>query len=136
MRATSAGPRAWTCWSRNEINTAGPLRAPVEREEIDLSAIDAKWQRRWRESRAHESDAQPGKAKFFATYPFSYMNGFAHVGHAFTMLRSDLFARYHRMKGENVLFPFAFHVTGTPIVAAADRVREGDEKQVQILVEQ
>jgi leucyl-tRNA synthetase len=102
----------------------------------ELAAIERKWRQRWRETHAHEPSAQPGRAKFFATYPYSYMNGFAHIGHAFTMMRSDLFVRYHRMKGENVLFPFAFHVTGTPIVAAANRVRDGDEKQIAILREQ
>jgi leucyl-tRNA synthetase len=105
-------------------------------EQDDLRAVEAKWQQAWRDAHAHEPTPQPGRAKFFATYPYSYMNGFAHVGHAFTMLRSDLFVRYNRMKGENVLFPFAFHVTGTPIVAAANRVREGDEAQLKILREQ
>ena len=102
-------------------------------QDVDLAAVERKWQQRWREARAHEANPQPGRPKFFATYPYSYMNGFATVGHGFTMLRSDLFVRYHRMLGHNVLFPFAFHVTGTPIVAAANRVKEGDPQQVKIL---
>ncbi|MFA5863026.1 MAG: class I tRNA ligase family protein, partial [Candidatus Thermoplasmatota archaeon] len=102
----------------------------------DLESIEAKWQARWHEEKAHESTPQSGRPKFFATYPYSYMNSFAHVGHGFTMLRSDLFVRYHRMLGHNVLFPFAFHVTGTPIVAAANRVREGDAQQIKILKDQ
>ena len=104
--------------------------------DVDLPAVEGKWQQRWRDERAHEANPQPGRPKFFATYPYSYMNSFAHVGHGFTMLRSDLFVRYHRMTGHNVLFPFAFHVTGTPIVAAANRVRDGDEAQLKILRDQ
>src|ERR1051326_4621412 len=101
----------------------------------EIVALEAKWQARWQEARAHE--ARPdGRAKFFATYPYSYMNAFPHVGHAFTMTRVDFMVRYQRMKGRNVLFPFGFHVTGTPIVAAANRVREGEPKQIAILEQQ
>jgi len=42
-------------------------------------------------------------------------------------------ARYKRLRGFNVLFPYAFHATGTPIVAAAGRVAEGEESQMNIL---
>ena len=102
----------------------------------DLPAIESKWQARWREARAHEPEVQEGRPKFLATYPYSYMNAFAHVGHAFTMMRSDLMVRYQRMRGVNVLYPYAFHVTGTPIVAAANRVRDGDAQQIKILKDQ
>lgn len=65
--------------------------------------------------------------------PFPYMNGFFHLGRAFTFLRADVIARFKRMQGCNALFPFAFHCTGTPIVAAAQRVEENEQKQIQIL---
>ena len=61
------------------------------------------------------------------------MNGYLHLGHAFTYLRADMVSRYKRMKDKNVLFPFAFHCTGTPIVAAAQRVKEGEETQIKAL---
>lgn len=102
----------------------------------ELADIEQKWRARWQEIGAHEGRVTPGREKFFATYPYSYMNAFAHVGHAFTMLRSDLFVRFHRMLGKSVLYPFAFHVTGTPIVAAANRVKEGDAQQIKILKDQ
>lgn len=102
----------------------------------DLASIESAWHARWKDEKAYEPKVEPGREKFFATYPYSYMNAFAHVGHAFTMLRSDLMIRYHRMLGHNTLYPFAFHVTGTPIVAAANRVRDGDEQQIKILRDQ
>jgi leucyl-tRNA synthetase len=92
--------------------------APV-RPQVDLAAIETKWHKRWAEAHAYERNVEPGRAKFLATYPYSYMNAFAHVGHAFTMMRVDLMVRYQRMKGANALFPFGYHVTGTPIVNAA-----------------
>ena len=42
-------------------------------------------------------------------------------------------SRYQRKKNKNVLFPFAFHCTGTPIVAAAQRVKEGEKIQINAL---
>src|SRR5919109_1329400 len=102
---------------------------------LDLAAVEARWQRSWQERKVYEANPEPGRPKFFCTYPYSYMNAFAHVGHAYTMGRVDFMARYQRMLGKNVLFPFAYHVTGTPIVAAANRVREGEPGQVSILKE-
>ncbi|HET6405584.1 MAG TPA: leucine--tRNA ligase [Candidatus Thermoplasmatota archaeon] len=112
------------------------MTSPSARPTVDLAAIEQKWQKVWGERRVHERDPEPGRPKFLATYPYSYMNAFAHVGHAFTMLRVDLMVRYQRMLGKNALFPFAYHVTGTPIVAAANRVRDGDAQQIKILRDQ
>jgi leucyl-tRNA synthetase len=51
------------------------------------------------------------------------MNGRLHLGHAFTVTKAEFAARYQRLKGKNVLFPFAFHCTGMPIQAAANKLR-------------
>merc|ERR1712154_310271 len=50
------------------------------------------------------------------------MNGYMHFGHAFSMSKAEFRAGYERLKGKNVLFPFAFHCTGMPIAAAAKRI--------------
>ncbi len=100
-----------------------------------LADVEDKWARRWQEEKVYESDPEPGREKFFATYPYSYMNAFPHVGHAYTMLRTDLKVRHERARGRNTLYPFGFHVTGTPIVAAAARIAKGDPQQIKILVE-
>ena len=63
--------------------------------------------------------------KWFATIPYAYMNGSLHLGHAFTLSKVEFAAGYERMQGKRALFPWAFHVTGMPIRAAADKlVRE------------
>lgn len=94
--------------------------------------IETKWQKRWED--AHIFEVEPSdKPPFFVNVPYPYMDGFFHLGRAFTFLRADVIARFKRMQGYNALFPFAFHCTGTPIVAAAQRVEEGEEKQIQIL---
>lgn len=60
--------------------------------------------------------------KFFGNFPFPYMNGFLHLGHAFSLSKLEFAAAYHRLRGANVLLPFAFHCTGMPIKAAADKL--------------
>ncbi|GMH30926.1 hypothetical protein Nepgr_032769 [Nepenthes gracilis] len=50
------------------------------------------------------------------------MNGFLHLGHAFSLSKIEFASAYHRLRGANVLFPFGFHCTGMPIEAAADKL--------------
>src|SRR5947207_2134772 len=57
------------------------------------------------------------------TFPYPYMNGVLHVGHAFTLSKAEFAARFQRMQGKKVLFPFAFHCTGMPIAAAALKIQ-------------
>lgn len=99
---------------------------------MDLQKIARRWQRKWKASRAFEADADE-RPKFFLTIPYPYPNGYPHVGHTYTFLRGDAFARYKRMRGFNVLFPQGWHATGSPIYAAARRVQEGEEKQIHAL---
>lgn len=57
------------------------------------------------------------------TFPYPYMNGRLHLGHAFTVTKADFMAGFQRMLGKNTLFPFSFHCTGMPIQAAANTLR-------------
>lgn len=100
--------------------------------EFNPKEIEQKWQRKWESAKIFNADPNTNK-KFFANFPYPYMNGFLHIGHSLTLLRVEFLSRYKRMQGFNVLFPFAFHCTGTPIVASAQRIKEGEEKQIKIL---
>lgn len=99
---------------------------------VDFHKIARRWQRKWKSNNIFEADANE-KPKFFLTTPYPYVNGLLHIGHTYTYMRVDAFARYKRMKGYNVLFPFAFHATGSPIDTAAKRVAEGEEQQINTL---
>jgi len=97
--------------------------------------IEDKWQRRWHESRIF--DAETGGVgvgdrdkKFFITVPYPYTSGPLHIGHGRTYTIGDIIARFKRLEGYNVLFPMAFHVTGTPILAIADSIAKGDAEVV------
>jgi len=63
------------------------------------------------------------KESYMITFPFPYMNGRLHMGHALTSFKAECAAQYQRHLGKQVLFPFGFHATGMPIVAASDRLR-------------
>ncbi len=100
---------------------------------LDFHKIARKWQRKWKTQKVFEADANTNKPKFLLTTPYPYVNGLLHIGHTYTYMRVEAFARYKRMRGYNVLFPFAFHATGSPIDTAAKRVAENEEKQIQTL---
>lgn len=98
---------------------------------MDLNT-EHKWIKKWDEAKVFE--ANPDKReKFFVNAPYPYVNGYLHIGHFYTYMRTEAFARYKRLKGFNVLYPQAWHCTGSPIANAAQRIREKEEKQWKIM---
>lgn len=104
-------------------------------KEFNFKKIEQKWQKNWDKAKIFEANPDKRK-KFFITFPYPYMNGSPHIGHLYSMMRAEVFARYKRMKGFNVLFPQGWHCTGSPIVAAARRVEENEKQQIQFLKDQ
>jgi len=100
---------------------------------LDFQKIARKWQRQWKSRHIFEPEIDTNKQKFFVTFPYPYVNGYPHIGHTYTAMRVEAFAQYKRKQGYNVLFPQAWHATGSPIDAAARRVKEKDEKQIAAL---
>jgi len=100
-----------------------------------LSQIEEKWRKAWENARIFEANPDPTQKKCMVTFPFSYMNGPLHVGHGFTATRVDAYARFKRMQGYNVLFPWAWHWTGETIAGASERVKTGDEDFIRALRE-
>ena len=100
-----------------------------------LRKTEGKWQKAWERARIFEADPDPNKKKVFVTFPYPYINGPLHVGHAFTASRVDAYARFKRMQGYNVLFPWSWHWTGQPLLGASQRVAKGDEALVKVLRE-
>ncbi|CAD6242919.1 unnamed protein product [Miscanthus lutarioriparius] len=100
---------------------------PKSRARTDfLLNNEAEVQMFWDENKVFEADPgnkppSPGE-KFFGNFPYPYMNGLLHLGHAFSLSKLEFGAAYHRLHGSNVLLPFAFHRTGMPIKASADKL--------------
>lgn len=101
---------------------------------VNWSEIDAKWQAAWREAKLFEPEPSD-KPKFYLTVAYPYVSGPMHIGHGRTYTIPDVIARYKRMRGYNVLFPMAYHFTGTPIVGAAKRVARREPAFVKVLTE-
>ncbi|MFB6150311.1 MAG: leucine--tRNA ligase [Haloarculaceae archaeon] len=96
--------------------------------------VEEKWRERWAREGRYEADPDPEDSDpTFVTVPYPYPSGGMHVGHCRTYTVPDVYARYRRLQGDNVLFPIAWHVTGTPIVGAVERLKEGDEDQISSL---
>ena len=102
---------------------------------IDWQQIQQKWQEKWLKEKVFEPVVDKSKKKFFLNTPYPYVNSILHIGHLYTYMRTEVFARYKRMQGYNVLFPQAWHATGSPIVSSAKRVKEKEPKQLKILKE-
>lgn len=99
---------------------------------IDWNAIDAKWQKAWRDDGIFDTDPDD-RPKKFITVAYPYPNSPQHVGHGRTYTLADVHARFWRMRGYNVLLPMGFHYTGTPILGMARRVEEGDAELIDAL---
>ena len=93
-----------------------------------LIEIEKEAQQIWESSKTHEREIDTAKPKFFVTFPYPYMNGRLHLGHAYSLSKAEFQARYKTLKGYNSLFPFGFHCTGMPISAAAIKLREELDK--------
>lgn len=89
-----------------------------------LLEIEKNVQALWEDTKIFEREIDPKKPKFFVTFPYPYMNGKLHLGHGFSLSKAEFMARYKRLKGFNTLFPQAYHCTGMPIQAAAQKLKD------------
>ncbi len=101
--------------------------------DYDFKKIEEKWQEEWRKERLFEPEVDTAQKKIFISVPIPYPSGQLHLGHMYTWGRADVYARFMRMRGYNVLFPQAFHFTGGPIMGLRDLVKRGDQKTLDRL---
>ena len=97
--------------------------------DYDFKDIEGKWQAWWAANKIYKAVEDPSKDKFYVLDMFPYPSGAGlHVGHPLGYIASDIFSRYKRLKGFNVLHPMGYDAFGLPAEQYAIQTGQHPEK--------
>ena len=97
-----------------------PIKETTEATGINFKQIEEKWQKIWEERKVFAVKEENKKKKFYCLEMFPYPSGSGlHMGHAFNYSIGDIYTRFKRMNGFNVLYPMGYDSFGLPAENAA-----------------
>jgi len=98
-------------------------------KEYNFREIEKKWHQRWVEQQTYRVTEDPKREKFYVLNMFPYPSGAGlHVGHPLGYIASDIYARYKRLQGFNVLNPMGYDAYGLPAEQYAIKTGQHPEK--------
>src|SRR3989344_5353920 len=102
---------------------------------MDFIKIEKKWQAAWEKAKIFESSEKSKKKKFYCLEMFPYPSGSGlHMGHTKNYVIGDIFSRFKRMKGFNVLYPMGYDAFGLPAENAAIKAGVDPEKYTKEII--
>lgn len=97
--------------------------------EYNHKEIESRWQKYWRDNNTFKTEIDPTRKKFYVLDMFPYPSGAGlHVGHPLGYIASDIFSRYKRQQGFNVLHPMGYDAYGLPAEQYAIQTGQHPEK--------
>lgn len=97
--------------------------------EYNFREIESKWRQKWADNGTYKAEDNSSKPKYYVLDMFPYPSGAGlHVGHPLGYIASDIFARYKRLKGFNVLHPMGYDSFGLPAEQYAIQTGQHPEK--------
>ena len=97
--------------------------------EYDFKSIESKWQAYWAARKTFKAVEDASKPKYYVLDMFPYPSGAGlHVGHPLGYIASDIYSRYKRLKGFNVLHPMGYDAFGLPAEQYAIQTGQHPEK--------
>jgi len=100
--------------------------------EYDFRKIEAKWQKKWEKSKVFQVKENSKKKKYYVLEMYPYPSAsFLHMGHVRNYAIGDVYARFKRMSGFNVLYPMGFDSFGLPAETAAKKQKTHPKKYTE-----
>ena len=96
---------------------------------VDFNKIEKKWQKKWEDEKVFKVKEDPKAPKYYCLEMFPYPSGSGlHMGHAFNYTIGDVYTRFKRMNGFNVLYPMGYDSFGLPAENAAIKAKVHPKK--------
>lgn len=91
--------------------------------EYNFKETEKKWQNYWEREQIYKFDLKKKGKIYSVDTPPPTLSGKMHIGHAFSYSQQDFFVRYHRMKGENIFYPFGTDDNGLPTEKLVEKLK-------------